>query len=100
MNMFEIPVGDEQVSNEPVEIFQYIKDRNRNKVGIFVGVGTTGTYTIGWSRVKRPDVFDKKRGFEIAKGRAIVGSISNIPNSFKTDFEYFENRCKRYFKAC
>lgn len=95
------------------KLVQYVK-KNGRMLGCLVAIGYDehGGYAIGWSkhnRLKEEKSFNKKKALEIATGRAMNDSPMvwidwqgddrfNFPNSFKTDIEFFIERCQRYFK--
>jgi len=84
-------------------IHEYIYDKQRQPKGIWVASPTSndlGEVGIGWSLCnnKQGDKFDKKRGFQIALGRATKLSTAFIPSSLEEGYEFFLKRCTRYYK--
>lgn len=88
-------------------IFEYIKDKHGNKKGIFVAGIVQRRLSndlpiteiaIGYSLTKKPDVFNKAKGMEIAIGRAESSRVSKCPRSLEEKFFKFEKRCARYYK--
>jgi hypothetical protein len=94
-------------------IFQYIKNRKNQRVGVVVA---TGLRRVGWSLCKthmiedwdaappkriKVDTFNKKRGFDIACGRANqenpVTDLDLVPQSARKLFVEMTNRAERYF---
>jgi hypothetical protein len=58
-------------------IVQYVRDLNRNPVGVVVAIGPD---QVGWSVCHPKDRFDKVRGLNIAIGRAQAGKEGPIPS--------------------
>lgn len=84
-------------------IHQYIYDNRRQLKGIWVAaplLSDANVINVGWSlcNKKLGDVFDKKRAYNIAIGRACKGSKDFIPVSLKVEYEFFLKRCNRYYK--
>lgn len=88
-----------EIGHEMKVIHKFVKDRHNQKVGVLVGVGANGQFSIGCSKVNRSagDTFDKDRGMEIATKRAVMG-LGNIPSSCWEDYQFFHDRCSRYFR--
>ena len=89
--------------NNSNTIHEYIYDKRRQLKGIWVASPTLSDPTevgIGWAlcNTKLGDRFDKVRGFEIAKGRAVKVSAQFLPSSLEEGYNFFFNRCKRYYK--
>lgn len=53
-------------------IFKFLRDKNGSKRGVMVGVCNDANYAIGVScaNINAGDAFDRKRGLEMAEGRA------------------------------
>lgn len=84
-------------------IHEYIYDKRRQLKGIWVASPTSmdpNNVNIGWAlcNTKRGDRFDKSRAFDIALGRAVKVSAQDLPQSLEEGYNFFENRCKRYYK--
>jgi hypothetical protein len=80
-------------------LIEYVRYRGK-KVGVVVA---TNKHEIGWSQCCKRDRFDKKRGLEIATGRAKLGTEA-IPAKIKNKdivtpiLDKMANRAERYFK--
>jgi hypothetical protein len=73
---------------------------NGKKVGVVVA---TNKHEIGWSQCSKKDKFDKKRGLEIAIGRARIGTSTNPAKIKNKDIvtpiiDKMTDRAERYFK--
>lgn len=84
-------------------IHEYIYDKRRQLKGIWVAspiIRDPDIVNIGWAlcNTNKGDRFDKKRAFEIALGRAVKISAQNLPQSLEEGYNFFEKRCKRYYK--
>ena len=110
----QIYYGDSKV------LIQYIKNSKNKKIGTLVGFFDKNKIKIGWSLCNLNfDIFDKKRGLEIAVARALVFDrhylkqfqkvnrledldcphfIDKIPFSVRKSFLKFYKRCEKYFK--
>lgn len=77
-------------------IFEYVRDKRNNKVGVVVAISSCH---IGWSacNIKKHDHFDKDMGFKIAKGRAEY-NIFPAPRKIQPTFFKMVDRAKRYFR--
>ena len=81
-------------------IYSYIRDDNRNKIGVFYAEKHDDNIVrIGYSKVnlKSGDMFNLNTGINIAKSRIGIDS-SNIPSSLKGYYSSFLKRCWLYFK--
>ena len=76
MNTTEQTTPEVEFSAEP--IFEYVKDRHNQKVGVIAAVKIGDKVMISHSRANtsRGDKFDRKRGLDIAIDRAIKLSTS------------------------
>jgi len=78
-------------------IYQYIRDRNRNRIGVMYAIydPESGSYGIGWSKVHKPlDTFNRNFGIDLALVRAkaslkIVDSVESPPDSIRWDMMKF-----------
>lgn len=81
------------------EIVELIRDKRRQVRGMFVAIREDNEVSIGWSLCKKKsDVFNKDRAFNIAFGRAVLGSRIEVPHSIRADLLRFYDRASRYFK--
>ena len=84
-------------------IHEYIYDKRRQLKGIWVAspvFGNPNLIGLGWAlcNSSQGDRFDKKMGFEIAIGRASKLTKQVVPYSLIKGYNFFHNRCKRYYK--
>ena len=84
-------------------IHEYIYDKRRQLKGVWVAAPTLSEPNevgIGWALCnnKLGDKFDKRRGISIALGRASKLSTAFLPSSLQEGYNFFFNRCKRYYK--
>jgi len=91
----------EELKNGNEKVFwQYVRDENRNPIGVVVGFPETDS--VGWSSVKRNkthgnfDKFDKEKGLFIAVNRADCGYNSNPPARVKKVIDIMYDRLWRY----
>ena len=85
------------------ELREYIRDENRNPVGVLIGTPVG----IGFSKAntKKGDKFDRDLGVTIARGRANTGRVpvgftchrSEVPDAVHEQLTHFTQRCKRFF---
>ena len=80
------------------EKIQYIRTKDRQKIGVLIACQIDGKIRFGWSLCCKKDKFDKYRGIEIAYGRASRTCYLTIPPSIMYSFINFISRCKRYYK--
>lgn len=88
-----------------MEIRQYVRDKNRNPIGVLVCVNGF----MGWSKVnlKKGDRYNKSLGLEIAHGRAATGRmcyrtpfcIDRLPKEVRRDWHNFSVRCAKVFQS-
>jgi len=86
-------------------IFQYVRNRRREKVGIVVATKRSdNTVGIGYSlcAVNRGDTFNPVTALNIAIGRAenFPYFKGTIPDSVSDDWSIIYDRATRYFKGC
>lgn len=91
------------MTNPPNDIiFQYVRNRRREKVGIVAALRIPNNKVgIGWSlcATQKGDKFDAVKALDIAIGRAEkAGGIDTIPQSVSNDYEVMIDRANRYFK--
>jgi hypothetical protein len=89
--------------NDTNTIHEYVYNRKRQPVGVWAAAPfatDSSKVFIGFSlcNVKAGDKFDKNRGYAIAVNRSITGSTAEIPESMEHSYNFFFDRCKRYFK--
>ena len=86
-------------------LIRYIRDENRNPIGVTVGSVKDGEIIIGQSSCHPKDTFNKKRGIEIAIARALNKSwfygadriISQYKHSiFAQAVSAMHRRCTKY----
>lgn len=96
------------------ELIELVHDRNdKKRPPIGVVLATVASFkecegpvvTFGWSRVhSKLDVFDKEKGIQIARNRALNPLTRNgtrngvIPNYVDVKLTALQERAKRYFK--
>ena len=86
-------------------ISEFIKDKNRQRIGALVAAKVNGKVVIGVSKLRKGDTFDKKIGMQIALNRLLkyvenYGEFSYIEvPSLRPYLELFKKRCERYFKT-
>jgi hypothetical protein len=81
-------------------IKQYIRDKNRQRIGLLVAIGEDHTkIRIGWSLCNiRKDNFDPILAERIAYGRASEGrGKDTLPRSIEVQYGRFVQRTQRYF---
>ena len=86
-------------------IFQYVRNRRRQKVGVVAAVKRSdNTVGFGYSlcAVNRGDAFNPATALEIALGRAenFPYFKGEIPQSVVNDWDTIFDRAVRYFKGC
>jgi hypothetical protein len=84
-------------------IFQYVRNRQRQKVGVVVAVKRHDNLVgFGYSlcAVTKGDTFNPVRALEIAIGRAETFPFiaDNVPDSVIDDWHIIYDRATRYFK--
>jgi hypothetical protein len=89
--------------NDNNYIHEYIYDKRRQLKGVWAAVPAktnSDEVSIGFSlcNTKLGDRFDRKRGLDIAIGRSYLQSSVPIPQSLNEGYNFFRNRCTRYFK--
>jgi hypothetical protein len=86
-------------------IFQYVRNRRRQKVGVVAAVKRDdGLVGLGYSlcAVNKGDTFNAVRALEIAIGRAEAFphfECESIPQSVEKDWSEIYDRATRYFKG-
>ena len=80
-------------------LYQYVR-KNGKRIGIVVAIELdTDNVRIGWSLCNvKLDKFDRYRGLQIAVGRAIYNSTTDIPQSVYPTLTHFAQKAKRYYK--
>jgi hypothetical protein len=86
-------------------IFQYVRNRRRQKVGVVVAVKRSdNTVGFGFSlcATNRGDMFNNLTALEIAVGRAenFPHFKAEVPQSVIADWGVIYDRACRYFKDC
>ena len=86
-------------------IFQYVRNRRRQKIGVVVAVKRSdNTIGFGYSlcATNRGDAFNAATALEIAAGRAenFPYFKGEIPHSVENDWGVIYDRATRYFKGC
>ena len=88
-----------------MELVEYIRGNKNKKIGIMVSFIRDDKLVIGFSKCNKKDEFDKERGLQIARERAIIWNKFydsdkeyKIPKSCEDQFIKFVNRTLRYFK--
>lgn len=82
-------------------IFEYIRDRKGNRIGVIVGFVKNGQIVTGFSQVNRKlgDVFDVDYGLSLAINRALgINESPDLPSGVVSQMEAFKVRCMRYFQ--
>lgn len=77
-------------------IFNYVRDKNRQKIGIIVAYGPN---EIGWSLKRKTDLWNDKMGFSIAMARANVGSKVPIPLKIRDAYNKMQLRVQKCISA-
>jgi hypothetical protein len=77
---------------------QYIRDRQRNKVGVMLAFLDGNEVMVGWSVVCKHDTFDNVKGEKIAASKALGRAETTIPRKWDEQISFFCNRVTRYFK--
>jgi len=73
--------------------------RKGKRVGMFVGVKMpNGKARLGYSLCSKYDIYNQELAMKIAISRAESNKGWEVPSSLLVDFEYFYERCQRYFK--
>jgi hypothetical protein len=87
------------------EIYEYVKDKHHQPVGVVAAVTAKNGVFIGWSRCKRNagDRFDKKLGVAIAINRARKAfedgkGVAPAPYSMEPNVDAMAARAAKYFK--
>ena len=94
----EVQQQTERPQGEAKIILQYVKKgKKKVKKAMLVSVLDGDKVRIGWSSCCPRDNFNKKRGLDIALGRARKNMVKVIP-SLKEAFTKFVMRNKRYYK--
>ena len=84
-------------------IFQYVRNRRREKVGVVVALKRTDNKVgVGYSlcATNRGDKFNPELALNIALGRAeaFPHFADEIPQSVNNDWAIIHDRARRYFK--
>lgn len=84
-------------------IHEFIYDKKRQPKGVWVATPSAhnpNEIFIGFSLCNKSlgDKFDKDIGYNIARQRSYKASTVDIPDSLKEGYNFFFDRCKRYFK--
>jgi len=82
-------------------LITYVRDKQANRlVGTVVAIDAG---EVGWSQCCKKDQFDKKRGVQIAYGRAVKGTQAKMAMSTKElmndAVEEMDQRSRHYFKT-
>lgn len=75
-------------------LIEYVRQNGR-AVGVVVAVEKGAT---GWSKCCKRDVFNKERGLQIARGRALAGSNTKPPTIIIPYLNKMQDRAMRYYK--
>jgi hypothetical protein len=99
----EIMKTGETVEKPETELVQWIRRRRGSqieKVGVVVGLKNPvlNAPAVGWSLCKRGDKFCPQIGKTIARGRALIGTVSKIPQSISDVVSHMTERTVNYFK--
>ena len=86
-------------------IFQYVRNRRRQKVGVVAAVRREDdTVGFGYSLCakNKGDEFNSTKAIEIAVGRALNFPFfkGEVPHSVLEDWQIIYDRAVRYFKDC
>lgn len=86
-------------------IFQYVRNRRRQKVGVVVAVKRDdGLVGFGYSLCAKTkgDEFNRETALNIALGRAenFPHFEGEVPQSVENDWSEIYDRATRYFKGC
>lgn len=87
-------------------IVQYLRNNKNHRVGVLVAVKFENRILYGWSLACKLDKFDRDRGIEIAKGRALASDVKDrkeederkIPHQVLKEMPEFQKRAERYYK--
>jgi len=84
-------------------LISHIRNKNKQPFATLVAIPVSDNkFSINYSMChKNLDVFDKKKGIEIAKKRALTRNYTeqeNIPMVVQNYIPKFLERCSRYFK--
>jgi len=76
-------------------IMRYVRGKDGRKVGMLVGrLQPDGIVSIGWSRCRAGDVFNREEGFKVAE----ANMYTQVPSSFLQAAKAFRVQCFIYFK--
>jgi len=82
------------------KIKQFIRYKNREKIGVMVAKKVGDSVKISWSLCNKMDYFDPKFGESMAEARIDVNRCPNIPSSIVDQLENFKKRSEIYFVGC
>jgi hypothetical protein len=91
---------NEDQQTQPAQLRKYIRDDNRNPIGIIVAERRNNNIIYGWSFCCKKDRFNKEFGLKIAQGRLLTGTVAKIPRVVEKTLENFKERAAKYFKTC
>lgn len=85
------------------ELYVYVRNKKREKIGVVLAVKRDGVIEFGWSKVnvKAGDKFVRDEALIIARQRLtpnFAGCISKAPFKVKDALVMMEDRSHRYFK--
>ena len=83
------------------QLTAYIRNSRRQKIGVLFATKRPEApcADIGWSLCSKRDKFNRERGLQIARARAVVGSVVSVPRSIRAALETFQLRVDKYFKV-
>ena len=76
---------------------QYIRDENRNPIGVMLSELTGDEIDYGFSLCHEKDKYDKTKGMLIAFNRLKSERMAPVPNSIWQEWERFVLRSEKYF---
>lgn len=83
-------------------LIKHIRNERKEPEGTLVSIKTEEGVRFGWSKyhkAKETEPFTKKRGVEIATGRALSGGTgAQVPDIVKKEMKNFVKRARKYFK--
>lgn len=84
------------------ELIQHLRNEDGHPVATVIGrKDEDGEVYVGYSKCNtKYDTFSKKRGIQIARGRAEKGfDMEKIPFFVRERYPEFAERCRKYFRV-
>lgn len=83
-------------------IKEYVRDKNRNPIGILIATEKDGELLVGWSACNPKDQWSKDLGEFKAHCRLLPLSpkrLERLPQNYRDQMGKFLVRCSRYYRA-